>query len=85
LFSSQVITIHQNSHDAIGGARGIGLMIAQAFVENGSTVLICGRNEQMCKEAAVELTSRGPGTCSHIAANLVLEEECKVGNSSAPK
>lgn len=53
-------------------------MIAQAFVENGSLVIICARNEEMCKNAAEELTKRGPGKCVHISANLALESECKV-------
>ncbi|HKT02274.1 MAG TPA: SDR family NAD(P)-dependent oxidoreductase, partial [Rugosimonospora sp.] len=34
-----------------GGSSGIGLAMAEAFAEAGSTVLICGRSEKRLKEA----------------------------------
>ncbi|MFI8479607.1 SDR family oxidoreductase [Pseudomonas sp. NPDC078700] len=55
-----------------GGTRGIGKMIAKAFVEAGATVYVCARDEQACKETAEELSAYG--TCQGIAANLATEE-----------
>jgi len=60
-----------------GGGRGIGLMIAQGFVESGAKVIICGRNLKLCEEAARELTNKGTGSCYALEANLSLEKDCK--------
>lgn len=38
-----------------GGATGIGLCLAQAFLENDNTVLVCGRREEKLKEAKARL------------------------------
>jgi len=40
-----------------GGASGIGLALAERFIENGNTVIICGRRETALKEASVKLPS----------------------------
>ena len=37
-----------------GGASGIGLSLASHFVQNGSTVIICGRNKNKLEEAKVK-------------------------------
>jgi NAD(P)-dependent dehydrogenase (short-subunit alcohol dehydrogenase family) len=42
-----------------GAGQGVGLGIAQAFADEGATLVICGRNEQKIQSAAVELKSRG--------------------------
>lgn len=55
-----------------GGTRGIGKMIAKAFVEAGATVYVCARDEQACADTAKELSAFG--TCHGIAANLATEE-----------
>ena len=47
-----------------GGSRGIGLMIAQGFVEAGAEVLISSRNEIACAAVATALG------CSAIPADL---------------
>jgi len=60
-----------------GGGRGIGLMIAQGFIENGADVIICSRSLQQIKEAAETLQAKGPGKCSYIEANVSLDTECK--------
>jgi len=60
-----------------GGGRGIGLMIAQGFIENGAKVIISSRNASECQKAAEELNKRGPGTCYSIAADLSKVSECK--------
>ncbi|WP_339486057.1 SDR family oxidoreductase [Pseudomonas sp. EL_65y_Pfl2_R95] len=55
-----------------GGTRGIGKMIAKAFVEAGATVYVCARDEQACADTAKELSAFG--ICHGIAANLATEE-----------
>lgn len=55
-----------------GGSRGIGYMIAQAFVENGAKVYISSRKAKVCDEAAVKLSKLG--TCISIPADLSTSE-----------
>lgn len=55
-----------------GGSRGIGLMIASTFVENGAKVYISSRKEAVCQEVAVELSKTG--TCIAIPADLSTQE-----------
>src|SRR5262245_58980392 len=40
-----------------GGATGIGFGMAERFVKDGNTVIICGRRESALKEAATQLPS----------------------------
>lgn len=42
-----------------GGSRGIGQMIARAYVENGARVYISSRKTAACDEAAAELSQMG--------------------------
>jgi NAD(P)-dependent dehydrogenase (short-subunit alcohol dehydrogenase family) len=44
-----------------GGTRGIGLMIARGFVENGVRTYICSRKLDACKAAEAELQKFGDG------------------------
>jgi len=55
-----------------GGTRGIGKMIAKAFVEAGASVYVCARDGEACAQTAAELSAFG--TCRGIAANLASEE-----------
>lgn len=55
-----------------GGSRGIGRMIAQAYVENGAKVYITARKAPQCLEAAEELSAFG--TCIAIPADLSTQE-----------
>ena len=57
-----------------GGSRGIGLMIARGFVENGATVYISARKKEVCDEVAAELSKLG--TCHSLPADLGSESEC---------
>ncbi|MDD0999000.1 SDR family oxidoreductase [Pseudomonas sp. TNT2022 ID1044] len=55
-----------------GGTRGIGKMIAKAYVEAGATVYVCARDVEACQQTADELGALG--RCHAVAANLVTEE-----------
>lgn len=51
-----------------GGSRGIGLMIARGFVENGAKVYVASRKAEECEKVAKELSAYG--ACVGIAADL---------------
>jgi NAD(P)-dependent dehydrogenase (short-subunit alcohol dehydrogenase family) len=51
-----------------GGSRGIGLMIAQGFVEGGARVYISARKASACDAAAAELSKLG--TCISLPADV---------------
>ncbi|MGH1366623.1 MAG: SDR family oxidoreductase [Calditrichia bacterium] len=55
-----------------GGSRGIGKMIAEAYVENGMRVYISARKKEACLETAKELSVKG--TCVGIAADMTSKE-----------
>ncbi|BBN53163.1 rhamnolipids biosynthesis 3-oxoacyl-[acyl-carrier-protein] reductase [Pseudomonas chlororaphis subsp. aurantiaca] len=55
-----------------GGTRGIGKMIAKAFVEAGATVYVCARDAEACQQTAIELGALG--SCHALSANLASEE-----------
>lgn len=55
-----------------GDTRGIGKMIAKAYVEAGATVYVCARDAEACQQTADELSAFG--TCHGVAANLANEE-----------
>ena len=57
-----------------GGSRGIGLMIAQGFVEAGAKVYISSRKKDVCDQVAAQLSAIG--TCISFPADLSKEEEC---------
>ena len=54
-----------------GGSRGIGLMIAQGYVEAGARVYISSRKAEVCDAAAAELSRRG--TCVSLPADVSTE------------
>ncbi|PCI52181.1 MAG: 3-oxoacyl-ACP reductase [Moraxellaceae bacterium] len=58
-----------------GGGRGIGLMIAQGFVEAGAKVYIASRKKEVCEEVAATLSEHG--TCIGIGADLSTEAGIK--------
>ena len=51
-----------------GGSRGIGEMIARAYIENGARVIITARNAAVCEGLAAELSKIGD--CTAIPADL---------------
>src|SRR5881296_742243 len=58
-----------------GGSRGIGLMIARAYVEAGARVYISSRKAEVCERAAGELSR--DGDCVALPADLSTEEGCR--------
>ncbi len=58
-----------------GGSRGIGLMIAQGFVEAGARVYISARNADVCERAAAELSKHG--TCVALPADCSTDAGCR--------
>jgi NAD(P)-dependent dehydrogenase (short-subunit alcohol dehydrogenase family) len=58
-----------------GGSRGIGLMIARAYVEAGARVYISSRKAEVCEQVAEELSRAGE--CVALPADLSSEEECR--------
>jgi len=58
-----------------GGSRGIGLMIAQGFVEAGARTYISSRKADVCDAVAKELS--GAGECISIPADLGTEAGCR--------
>ncbi len=51
-----------------GGSRGIGLMIARGYVENGAKVYISSRKAEVCDAVAAELS--GVGECISLPADI---------------
>ena len=43
-----------------GGGTGLGKGMAERFLELGATVYICGRREEVLKQTAAELSTKGP-------------------------
>jgi NAD(P)-dependent dehydrogenase (short-subunit alcohol dehydrogenase family) len=57
-----------------GGSRGIGLMIARGYAENGAKVYVASRSREACEAVAAELSK--VGTCVPLAADLGTPEGC---------
>jgi NAD(P)-dependent dehydrogenase (short-subunit alcohol dehydrogenase family) len=55
-----------------GGTRGIGLMIARGFVENGVRTYVCSRKKDACAEAEAALSKLGQ--CIGIPADLATQD-----------
>jgi NAD(P)-dependent dehydrogenase (short-subunit alcohol dehydrogenase family) len=58
-----------------GGSRGIGLMIAQGYVEQGVKVYISSRKADVCDAVAAELSELGE--CVAVPADISTPEGCK--------
>jgi NAD(P)-dependent dehydrogenase (short-subunit alcohol dehydrogenase family) len=55
-----------------GGTRGIGMMIARGFVENGVRTYVCSRKKDACEAAERELSKYGQ--CKAFAIDLATTE-----------
>ncbi len=56
-----------------GGSRGLGLIIARAYVENGAKVYVTSRSQEACDQAAAELSAIGE--CVALPADLSKSED----------
>lgn len=60
-----------------GGAKGLGLMIARAFVLNEASVYITSRDATSCERAAAGLNALGRGRAVAITADFYKESDVK--------
>ncbi|KAE9377903.1 short-chain dehydrogenase/reductase-like protein sdr [Stipitochalara longipes BDJ] len=60
-----------------GGAKGIGRMISEGFVQNGAKVYISSRDAKACEQACKELNALGKGSAYAIPADFYKLEDCK--------
>ena len=63
-----------------GSSRGIGHMIAKAFVQGGANVILTSRDPKACEEAANELmdiVENQSNRVYHVASNVSSREGCK--------
>lgn len=69
---SDLFSIEGKTAVVTGGSRGIGLMIAQGYVEAGARVYISSRKKEVCDEVAAELSKSGQ--CFSAPADLSTED-----------
>jgi NAD(P)-dependent dehydrogenase (short-subunit alcohol dehydrogenase family) len=72
---SELFDVADKSVLVTGGSRGIGLMIAEGFVDAGARVYISSRKASVCDEVAARLSEKG--TCVSLPADLSTEDECR--------
>ncbi len=64
-----------------GGSRGIGLMIARAFAQQGARVYISSRKTDACNQAALAINEEG-GICHSLPQDVSTVEGCKALTAS---
>jgi NADP-dependent 3-hydroxy acid dehydrogenase YdfG len=69
----ELFSVHGKVAIVTGGSRGLGEMIARAYVENGVKVYITARRAEACEQLAQELSQIGE--CIAIPADLSQMEE----------
>ncbi|MCZ6514533.1 MAG: SDR family oxidoreductase [Acidobacteria bacterium] len=60
-----------------GGTRGIGYAIAYRLLDEGSRVVICGRDEKRLEKATRQLEKKFPGRCRGVVADVSRYEDCR--------
>ena len=60
-----------------GGAKGIGRMISEGFVQNGAKVYIAARDLKATEQACAELNALGKGQAFGLQADFYKEEDVK--------
>jgi NAD(P)-dependent dehydrogenase (short-subunit alcohol dehydrogenase family) len=60
-----------------GGSKGIGLGCVRVFVQEGSRVVFCSRNEREGRTVEAEVNNAGPGSADFIRADMSRVEDIK--------
>lgn len=60
-----------------GATRGVGYGIAKALLDEGASVVICGRSDLSVSDALKGLESHGPGRVDGIAADVSQYDHCR--------
>ncbi len=75
LVQSELFSVKGKTALVTGGARGVGLLIAQALVEAGATAYLTSRSPESAERAAAELSLLGE--CHPLSADLSSEAGCR--------
>src|SRR5208283_2224475 len=60
-----------------GGSRGIGFSVAQALLEEGAKVFICGRNPDVLQGALEKLRTAAPANVDGSTADVRRFDDCR--------
>ena len=66
----ELFSVNKKIAVVTGGSRGIGEMIASAYLANGATVYITSRKADVCDAKAVELSERYNAQCISLPSDL---------------
>jgi NAD(P)-dependent dehydrogenase (short-subunit alcohol dehydrogenase family) len=72
--SESLFSVDGKTAVVTGGSRGIGFMIAEAFVRNGSRCYITARKADACNAAATKLSEIGCAPCISLPADLSTDD-----------
>ena len=73
MFLEEMFSLKDKVVVVTGGSSGIGMMMAEGFLQAGARVVITSRKEAQCQEAAAALSAFGP--CRYLAANVARAED----------
>jgi NAD(P)-dependent dehydrogenase (short-subunit alcohol dehydrogenase family) len=74
-YTSFLMRLREKTALITGGAKGIGKAVAKAYVKEGASVIICGRNEETLKEACQEISQYGE--IEYVKADISNKDDVK--------